>query len=295
MRSAIYEGEVWHRRNTPRSHELRYRVAMPYVFLDELDEVLAIHPLWSARPGAPMRWRADDYLADLLLAGAAGGAGGAGGASAAGAASGAGSAESLAERVRDRVGELCGQRPDGAVAVLANWRSFGWSFNPLSLYYCFDSDGMAAVLGEVTNTPWGERQTYLFGRRGTPVCAMDKEMHVSPFCGMDQRYRVTAPEPGSSLRAQVDVTEAGALVIETDLRLERRELSRASMTSMLLRHPAMAQRVSMGIYRNAASLWAKGVPYHRHPPAKPSPRCPVRAASGPATGEAAEPEAKVSA
>ncbi len=259
MRSAIYVGEVWHRRNLPRSHELRYRVAMPYISMDEVDEVLGMHPLWSERAGAPMRWRAQDYLPSPGLPSP-------------------GSAGALAERARDRVGELCGRRPAGAVALLANWRTLGWSFNPLSLYYCFDPGGdLAAVLGEVTNTPWGERQTYLFGLSGTLERKMDKGMHVSPFCGMDQSYRVVAPEPGSSLRVRVDVVEAGQLVIETKLALERRELSRASMTAMLLRHPAMAQRVSAGIYSNAASLWAKGVPYHRHPPKSKSSGCPMGA------------------
>lgn len=270
--SAIYVGEVWHRRNLPRPHELSYRVAMPFVCLDELDAVLRMHPAWSARAGAPMQWRAQDYLAGPAGSGAGGsGAGGSG-------------AAALANRARERVGELCGHRPDGPVAVLANWRSFGWSFNPLSLYYCFDagdSGAPAAVLGEVTNTPWGERQTYLFGQRGVSERTMGKEMHVSPFCGMDQEYRVVASEPGASLRVQVDVREAGATVIETDLRLARCELSRASMTSMLWRHPAMAQRVSLGIYRNAATLWAKGVPYHRHAPPQAVSGCPMASIVGP--------------
>ncbi|MGH9075056.1 MAG: DUF1365 family protein, partial [Acidimicrobiales bacterium] len=93
-------------------------------------------------------------------------------------------------------------------------------------------------------------------------------------CGMDQAYRVVAEPPGAALRVTVDVEEGGAPVILTELSLRRRELSRASMSSMLARHPAMALRVSAGIYRQAAALWAKGVPYHPHPV------CPVGGAGG---------------
>lgn len=239
MRSAIYEGEVWHRRLAPRSHEFRYKVAMPYIDLSEMEQVLRMHPFWSARRGGPMQWREQDYLP------------------------GPGA---LDKRVRERVVELGRRRPDGPVVVLANWRTFGWAFNPLSLYYCFGGDGrLEAVLGEVTNTPWGERQSYLFGERGRAECMVDKEMHVSPFCGMDQTYRVCVNAPSSDLGVRVDVEEAGSPVILAELALKRRELSRASMSTMLARHPAMAFRVSLGIYRQAASLLLKGVPYHPHP------------------------------
>lgn len=108
---------------------------------------------------------------------------------------------------------------------------------------------------------------------------MDKVMHVSPFCGMAQQYQVVAGPPGPTLTVRVDAHEAGTTVIETELRLRRREMTPASMSSMLLRHPLMAQRVSAGIYRQALWLWAKGVPYHPHPGC-PVPRTPAAGAGG---------------
>ena len=54
MRSAIYEGFVTHRRHATDAtgnvaHRFRYPVTMPYLFLDELEEVTDLHPMWSAR------------------------------------------------------------------------------------------------------------------------------------------------------------------------------------------------------------------------------------------------------
>ena len=38
MTSALYTGWVRHRRFTPRGHEFKYRVFMPYLRLDELPD-----------------------------------------------------------------------------------------------------------------------------------------------------------------------------------------------------------------------------------------------------------------
>jgi DUF1365 family protein len=65
MRSGIYEGFVAHRRyggedNGNVAHSFRHPVALPYLFLDELDEVVDLHPMWSAtRPNAVWFRRSD--------------------------------------------------------------------------------------------------------------------------------------------------------------------------------------------------------------------------------------------
>ena len=62
MRSAIYEGTLVHRRFEP-DHRFRMRVAMPLLDLDELDEVIAQHPLWSRERANAVSWRARDHVA----------------------------------------------------------------------------------------------------------------------------------------------------------------------------------------------------------------------------------------
>ena len=44
--------------------------------------------------------------------------------------------------------------------LLTHPRYFGYGFNPISLYYCYERGrrgAWTAVVGEVTNTPWSER------------------------------------------------------------------------------------------------------------------------------------------
>src|SRR3954447_5669153 len=98
----------------------------------------------------------------------------------------------LDEAVRALVAERTGNRPAGPIRVLTQLRSFGYCFNPVSFYYCFDEAGerVQTVVAEVTNTPWGERHAYVVERRGPGILKGDSEkvLHVSPFMGMDHRY-----------------------------------------------------------------------------------------------------------
>jgi DUF1365 family protein len=143
----------------------------------------------------------------------------------------------------------------GPVRLLTTPRTFGLLFNPVSFYYCFADDGetLAAVLAEVTNTPWGERHVY---RAGDGIA---KELHVSPLMGMDQRYRFAAPKPGPTLSVHIESSEAGERAFDATLNLRRRPFALAP----LLRGSAV--RVLPLIYAHAAALRLRGVPSHPHP------------------------------
>jgi hypothetical protein len=60
----------------------------------------------------------------------------------------------LKAAVLDEVQRALGFRPDGQVRLLTQVRAFGYAFNPVSFYYCFERDGrsLAAVVAEITNT-----------------------------------------------------------------------------------------------------------------------------------------------
>jgi DUF1365 family protein len=250
--SAIYDGRVRHRRHTPVEHSFDYRHAMVLLDLDELPGLFDRHPLFSARRPALARFRREDYLGDPQ--------------------------RPLADCVRDLVQERTGERPAGPVRLLTTLRQFGHSFNPVSFFYCLAPDGVRvdAVVAHVTNTPWGERHAYVLEREGAAAPhkgaqavmrdTMDKAFHVSPFIGMDGTYDWRVTEPGQRLSVHIDERgEDDEPVFDATLTLERRELTRAQMTRMLLRFPATSLRVVALIYWNALRLKLKGAPYFRHP------------------------------
>lgn len=239
MRSAIYEGTIAHHRRAPVDHRFSYSVALPFVDLDELDILTGIHPLWSTeRHNLVSFWRRD-YLPDR--------------------------SGPLTEAVRDTVEERLGRRPSGPVVMLAHPRTWGWLFNPIALYYCFDPHALRveALVAEVTNTPWHERHVYVVGEPGRHRFA--KELHVSPFFSMDMDYELVYGEPTDRLSLSMRAVRGGDTLFEASLRLRRHEANQRRLGRLLWHHPFPTMRVSAGIYRQALGLWRAGVPFVPHP------------------------------
>ena len=153
---------------------------------------------------------------------------------------------------------LAGAPADSRVRLLAALRSFGHCFNPIALYYCFDSqERLQSIVAEVTNTPWGERHRYVLPAGGGEL---DKALHVSPFMGMEQTYTFRAAPPGETLSVHIESHQAGRLVFDATLALRRRPFSRRALAGASLRTLAL-------IYAHALVLKLKGVRVHPHPEA----------------------------
>jgi DUF1365 family protein len=238
--SAIYEGTVRHRRFAEREHQFSHRIAMTYIDLEELPWLLDGRLVRRA-PGL-VRFRRGDYFGTGDLRAAVG----------------------------ERLEGESGFAPDGPIRVLTHLRSFGHCFNPVSFYYCFDGEErLQALLAEVTNTPWGERQSYVLRRAddGGSVLRGESEklMHVSPFFGMAQRYEWRVAEPGPTLSVHVENHEGATRAFDATLSLERRELSRGSLAAMTARYPAATLRMLALIYAHAAAIRLRGVRTRPHP------------------------------
>ncbi len=239
--SAIYEGTIRHRRFAVRPHEMRHRIALVYLDLDELDGLLGGR-LIAGRPGL-VRFRRSDYLGDPHLG--------------------------LADAVRMLLERRTGSAPVGPIRLLTHLRTFGHCFNPVSFYYCFTPlEQLDAVVAEVTSTPWGERHAYVLERGGEgPVLAASfaKALHVSPFMGMEQRYTLRAAAPGATLAVHIESHELGALAFDATLALRRAPLSGRGLARLTARYPAATLRVLALIYGHALALKLKGVPLHPRP------------------------------
>jgi DUF1365 family protein len=202
----------------------------------------------------------------------------------------------LDQAVRDRVEAELGFRPAGPIRLLTHLRYFGFCFNPVSFYYCFDAAGerVEALVAEITNTPWKERHAYVLDRRASRDAgdhlrwSFRKVFHVSPFMPMDIDYDWAFTLPAQdlfvhmNLRPAPDQELAGGAkppkVFDASLRLRRHELTPARMRSQLLRFPFMTARVVARIHFEALRLWLKRVPIQPHPGKTP----PLSAPAGPA-------------
>jgi DUF1365 family protein len=239
--SAIYEGTIRHRRFGARPHELLHRLALMYIDLGELDDLLGGR-LVAGRPGL-VRFRRADYLGDPSIG--------------------------LAHAVRTLVERRTDRMPAGPIRLLTHMRTFGHCFNPVSFYYCFNAqERLDAVVAEVTSTPWGERHAYVLGRTGegpTLTAGFAKALHVSPFMAMEQRYTMRVSSPGQTLVVNIESHELGALAFDATLALRRAPLSSRGLARITARYPAATLRVLALIYGHALALKLKGVPLHPRP------------------------------
>lgn len=247
MHNCLYEGYVQHRRLNPVEHVFRYRLFMAYLDLDELP-LLALGGFGLGDfPLAPARFCRGDHLGDP--------------------------AAPLADAVRDLVEERTRWRPTGPIHLLTLLRNWGHYFNPLSLFYCFDSSGdkVEAVVAEVTNTPWHERHAYVLwqGNRIAELPGLrfrhPKDFHVSPFMDMDMDYTWHLRKPGPTLTVAIVNSRHEEKLFDVGLTLKRREWTRGAMLRCLVRHPWMTARVVQAIYWQAFRLWRKRCPFFQHP------------------------------
>jgi len=230
---------------SPRQHEFRYRVAMVYLCLDELPDVLAKPRFWSAIRPALAEFRRSDFLGDPALP--------------------------LQDEIRRRIREETGAVHTGPVYLLANLRYFGYVMNPIACYYCFNEDEtrLEYVVAEVNNTPWNERHSYVLAGPETGAwlkTAFDKALHVSPFNPMAMRYHWRSNTPNRRLVLHMENTAEGdERVFDATLSLSARPMTAANLNKILIRYPFMTAKVALAIYWQALRLYLKGVPVHTHP------------------------------
>jgi DUF1365 family protein len=251
--AAISLGRVWHRRSGPTTHEFSYPVNHIWIDPDRPEDLFANHPLWSATKRRPVRFRRSDYLD--------------------------GADGPLGPAIRDRLADATGHRPDGPLRMLTQPRTWGWLFNPITVYLAWSngSDGPSHAVLEVTNTPWKERTTYpvaLGHVDGAFEANFDKELHVSPFLEQDYRYHLSIrPGPSEDFDVAIDVIpkadREAEPIVKTALTVKRRPPTRSTLAAALTQNPLATHRVSLGIHAQAARLLAKRVPFVPHPKRTP--------------------------
>ena len=182
---ALVVGQVTHRRPGPVRHAFRHRVYQWLVDLDCLPRqrwhLRAFAHFSSADhlgdPGLPIKRNIENYLA-------LGGIG-------------------LGDR--------------GRVLMLASARVLGHVFDPLSVFWCYDSDGvLACVVAEVHNT-YGERHAYLLRPDQAGTAMTGKSFYVSPFFDVTGTYELRFTLTAGPCRHDRDAAPRGRRRVQRGL------------------------------------------------------------------------------
>ncbi len=149
-------------------------------------------------------------------------------------------------------------------------RVLGYSFKPVSFWYCHRPDGsLRAVVVEVNNT-FGERHVYLldhvhFGQE----LKASKVFHVSPFCNVEGSYRFRFMTSAAADRtvARIDYDDDTGALLQTSISGQLELLTPQAVRKALFSFGAMTFGVIARIHWQAVKLFFKRVPFF----SKPSP------------------------
>ena len=244
MKSALYRGEVTHRRLRPREHRLRYRVFWLLLDLAELDEIDAKLRLLSRNRFNLLGFHDQDH--------------------------GDGSTTPLLDQVQLHLRRAGVDVQGCVVRLLTMPRVLGYVFNPISLYYCHAADGrLAAVIYEVSST-FGERHAYVLPVDGVTGKGMfrqqaTKALHVSPFMGMEMRYAFQGRAPDDHMALKINGSDKDGLLIAASMTGRRHALTDGAILRAALAMPLLTLKVVAAIHWEALKLWLKRVPLHSAP------------------------------
>jgi DUF1365 family protein len=229
---ALYRTRVTHLRRAPVHHHFEHRGYTWYVDIDELPQL----PRWL-RPFA--RFDARDHFWPSQD-------------------------EAAPDSLRDRVDAVLADRGidlgSGRVTALMQATVLGYVFNPISLYWCHDADGVLRhIIAEVHNT-YGGRHAYLLRPDTDRATMVRKQMYVSPFNAVDGHYLVSAPRPDEHLDVRISLHRDNQPAFVATLRGTRRRATTWQLLRLQLTAPLAPLMGSIGIRVQGITLWLRRVP-----------------------------------
>ena len=150
----------------------------------------------------------------------------------------------------------------GKIKLLCYPRFFGYVFNPLSVFYCYDINfKLKAILYEVKNT-FNEQHTYIFRCSTSSNLILhkcNKKFYVSPLIEMETFYNFRLLKPGKKLNVLIKQNDKKGLLLIARQTGKRLNLSSKNLFFEFLKHPFMSFKVILAIHFEAFRLWSKGI------------------------------------
>ncbi len=160
---------------------------------------------------------------------------------------------------------------DGEVWLQTFPRLFGFVFNPVSFWYCYDKQGeLRAVLAEVNNT-FGETHSYLISAQDNKIINENKpleclkRLHVSPFCEVRGFYRFRFRDTANTTLTGIDYYDDDGLLIKTAISGHSQPFTNQKIFLAVLSQPFLTIGIVFRILWQAFRLWIKRVPFFTKP------------------------------
>ena len=184
INSSIYNGQVIHKRFKPKVHSFRYDVFSLLIDLSELETLDKQVNFFSYNKFNWISFYDKDH--------------------------GDRDGSSLINWVQKNLRKNNISTENIKIKILCYPRIFGFVFNPLSVFYVYNSnENLISILYEVKNT-FGEQHTYIFRIEKDANLIQNncsKKFHVSPFIQMNCNYFFRLLKPGNKISVIIDQYE----------------------------------------------------------------------------------------
>lgn len=149
------------------------------------------------------------------------------------------------------------------VLLLTHPRIFGHVFNPVSFYYCYDTnEELFCVVAEVTNT-YGEMKMYLVTQENGNWFreVHQKHFYISPFTQLDDYLDLIVGKPGEKLKVFINDFKENEMKVKTMLTGHKKTMNQLRLFKYIFRFPFLSIQIVSLIHWQALKLWIKGVKY----------------------------------
>jgi len=246
MESALYKCLVMHNRIAPKKHRFHYNVFMFWLDIDKLDKLASKLKFLSYNKPGIFSFRDSDHFKYPE----------------------GDSRNQLSTRTKlnDYLATKGITVFPEKVFLLTHIRMFGYVFNPVSFYFCYDEQNVCNyVVTEISNT-FGEMKLFLVDAKNGSTFEQNaqKFFYVSPFTDMDTEFEFRYKVPDEKLNIQINVKDkSGDKFFISTLTGNKKSVTDARLGWYIIRFPFITIRVMLAIHWQALKLWLKKIPYHK--------------------------------
>jgi uncharacterized protein len=234
--TCLYRGTVTHRRLRPVQHAMSYDVAALLVDVDKIAETAQQHKFLSYNSFNMFGIDDRDH--------------------------GAGDSTAIRDFAWGLVKSTLGTQDVCKIFMLCYPRLLGFVFNPMTTYFCVDTDGNTRLMIYEVHNTFGGRHSYV-----TEAIAADapnfyqaeKVFYVSPFNKIEGQYGLKASQPLDRVSVGVALTTQDGPTLNAYFAGQRVELNDRNLLGVFFAYPLMTLKVVVAIHFEALKLWFKGL------------------------------------
>tara|TARA_Y100001936_G_scaffold6271_1_gene5512 strand:+ start:773 stop:1534 length:762 start_codon:yes stop_codon:yes gene_type:complete len=238
MNSSIYNGTVIHKRFKPKKHFFKYSVFSLFIDLSELNQLDNSIKFFSFNKFNLISFFEKDH--------------------------GDRDGSSLIKWVKKNLNENNISSENIKIKLLCYPRILGYVFNPLSVFFIYNSKNkLISILYEVKNT-FGEQHTYIFKVEDDLNLFQhncSKKFHVSPFIEMNCNYFFRILKPGEKISVIIDQYHTNEKILYASQDGKRVDFNSKELLKSYLKHPLMTFKIISAIHYEAFKLWTKGIKF----------------------------------